>query len=38
RFHDEQRNTLAARADPDKGVDGSPKNAIRAVPVMPWRQ
>ncbi|HHH4894750.1 TPA: CreA family protein, partial [Escherichia coli] len=22
----------------DKVVEGSPKNAISAVPVMPWRQ
>ncbi|MGS9054405.1 CreA family protein, partial [Salmonella enterica subsp. enterica serovar Infantis] len=38
RFYEEKRNTLAYLAYSDKVVDGSPKNAIRAVPVMPWRQ
>lgn len=38
RFYDEKRNTLAYLAYSDKVVDGSPKNAISAVPVMPWRQ
>lgn len=37
RFYDEKRNTLAYLAYSDKVVDGSPKNAISAVPVMPWR-
>ncbi len=35
RFYDEKRNTLAYLAYSDKVVDGSPKNAISAVPVMP---
>ena len=30
RFYDAKRNALV--------VEGSPKNAISAVPVMPWRQ
>lgn len=38
RFYDEKRNTLAYLAYSDKVVDGSPKNAISAVPVMAWRQ
>ncbi|EOH4015902.1 protein CreA [Salmonella enterica] len=38
RFYDEKRNTLAYLAYSDKVVDGSPKNAISAVPVMPCRQ
>lgn len=38
RFYDEKRNTLAYLAYSDKVVDGSPKNAISAVPVMSWRQ
>lgn len=38
RFYDEKRNTLAYLAYSDKVVDGSPKNAISAVPVMLWRQ
>lgn len=37
RFYDEKRNTLAYLAYSDKVVEGSPKNAISAVPVMPWR-
>ena len=35
RFYDAKRNALAYS---DKVVEGSPKNAISAVPVMPWRQ
>ena len=38
RFYDAKRNALAYLAYSDKVVDGSPKNAISAVPVMPWRQ
>ena len=37
RFYDAKRNTLAYLAYSDKVVEGSPKNAISAVPVMPWR-
>lgn len=37
RFYNEKRNTLAYLAYSDKVVEGSPKNAISAVPVMPWR-
>lgn len=36
RFYDEKRNVLAYLAYSDKVVDGSPKNAISAVPIMPW--
>ena len=36
RFYDEKRNVLAYLAYSDKVVDGSPKNAISAVPMMPW--
>ena len=38
RFYDAKRNALAYLACSDKVVEGSPKNAISAVPVMPWRQ
>lgn len=38
RFYDAKRNTLAYLAYSDKVVDGSPKNAISAVPIMPWRE
>lgn len=37
RFYDEKRNTLAYLAYSDKVVEGSPKNALSAVPVMPWK-
>lgn len=37
RFYDARRNTLAYLAYSDKVVDGSPKNSLSAVPVMPWK-
>ncbi|TNV18912.1 protein CreA [Buttiauxella sp. B2] len=37
RFYDAKRNTLAYLAYSDKVVEGSPKNAISAVPIMPWK-
>ncbi|WNY88687.1 protein CreA [Leclercia adecarboxylata] len=36
RFYDEKRNALAYLAYSDKVVEGSPKNALSAVPIMPW--
>ena len=36
RFYDSKRNTLAYLAYSDKVVEGSPKNALSAVPIMPW--
>ncbi|MBW7981526.1 protein CreA [Enterobacillus tribolii] len=36
RFYDAKRNTLIYLTYSDKIVDGSPKNAISAVPIMPW--
>ncbi len=36
RFLDQKRNVLIYLAYSDKLVDGSPKNSISAVPVMPW--
>ncbi|GAA3587495.1 MAG: protein CreA [Gibbsiella quercinecans] len=36
RFYDEQRNALVYLTYSDKVVDGSPKNAISAVPIIPW--
>ena len=38
RFYDAKRNTLAYLAYSDKVVEGSPKNALSAVPIMPWGQ
>ncbi|CDL83364.1 protein CreA [Xenorhabdus szentirmaii] len=37
RFYDEKRNSLIYLTYSDKVIDGSPKNAISAVPIMPWR-
>ncbi|MBF0373591.1 MAG: CreA family protein [Alphaproteobacteria bacterium] len=37
RFHDKGVNTLVYLVYSDKLVDGSPKNAISTVPIMPWR-
>ena len=36
RFLDRKRNTLVYLAYSDKLIDGSPKNAISAVAMMPW--
>jgi len=36
RFLDRARNTLIYLAYSDKLIDGSPKNAISAVAMMPW--
>lgn len=36
RFYDARRNALVYLTYSDKIVDGSPKNAISAVPIMPW--
>ncbi|MBF0127645.1 MAG: CreA family protein [Magnetococcales bacterium] len=38
RFHDKNRNTLIYLVYSDKLLEGSPKNAISTVPVMPWRK
>ena len=36
RFLDQKRNTLVYLVYSDKLVEGSPKNSISAVPIMPW--
>ncbi len=36
RFFDRRRNTLVYLVYSDKLIDGSPKNAITAVAMMPW--
>ncbi|MDC9613480.1 protein CreA [Xenorhabdus khoisanae] len=38
RFYDPARNTLIYLTYSDKVIDGSPKNAISAVPIMPWKE
>ncbi|MDX7987475.1 protein CreA [Xenorhabdus sp. 12] len=37
RFYDQNRNSLIYLTYSDKVIDGSPKNAISAVPIMPWK-
>lgn len=37
RFYDKNRNALIYLSYSDKVVDGSPKNALSAVPIMPWQ-
>lgn len=37
RFYDKQRHALIYLSYSDKVVDGSPKNALSAVPIMPWK-
>lgn len=36
RFYDKSNNTLVYLSYSDKLVDGSPKNSISTVPIMPW--
>ncbi len=36
RFYDKNRHALIYLSYSDKVVDGSPKNALSAVPIMPW--
>ncbi|AYM93408.1 MULTISPECIES: protein CreA [Serratia] len=36
RFYDANRNALIYLSYSDRVVDGSPKNALSAVPIIPW--
>lgn len=36
RFYDAKRNALVYLSYSDRVVDGSPKNALSAVPIIPW--
>ena len=36
RFFDKKRNVIVYLVYSDKLVDGSPKNSISTVPIMPW--
>ncbi len=38
RFFDKKRHTLVYLVYSDKLVDGSPKNSISTVPIMPWKK
>ena len=36
RFYDEPNNTLVYLSYSDRVIEGSPKNSISTVPIMPW--
>ncbi|MGM3389134.1 CreA family protein [Stutzerimonas stutzeri] len=36
RFFDEPRNTLIYLVYSDRVIEGSPQNAVTAIPVLPW--
>ena len=36
RFQDKKRNALVYLVYSDKLIEGSPKNSVSAVPIMPW--
>ena len=38
RCYDAKRNSLIYLSYSDKVIDGSPKNALSAVPIMPWAE
>ncbi|WP_446717701.1 protein CreA [Erwinia sp. OLCASP19] len=38
RFYDARRRALIYLSYSDKVVEGSPKNALSAVPIMPWHE
>jgi len=38
RFLDNRRKVLVYLVYSDKLIEGSPKNAISTVPIMPWRE
>ncbi len=37
RFYDRKRNVLVYLTYSDRIIEGSPKNSISVIPVMPWR-
>lgn len=37
RFYDAKRNTLIYLVYSDRVIEGSPKNSLSTVPIMPWR-
>lgn len=37
RFYDPKRNTLIYLTYSDRIIEGSPKNALSAVPIIPWK-
>ena len=37
RFYDSKRNVLVYLTYSDRIIEGSPKNSISSIPIMPWR-
>ena len=37
RFYDKKHNTLIYLVYSDRVIEGSPKNSISALPIMPWK-
>jgi len=37
RFYDRKRNVLVYLTYSDRIIEGSPKNSISTIPIMPWR-
>ncbi len=37
RFFDKARNTLVYLVYSDRVIEGSPQNAVTAIPILPWR-
>ncbi|MFJ4376442.1 CreA family protein [Pseudomonas japonica] len=38
RFLDQKRNTLVYLVYSDRLIEGSPQNAVTAIPILPWAQ
>ena len=36
RFFDRKRNTLVYLVYSDRVIEGSPQNAVTAIPILPW--
>ena len=36
RFFDQRRNTLVYLVYSDRVIEGSPQNAVTAIPILPW--
>ncbi|GAC1032169.1 CreA family protein [Pseudomonas sp. No.21] len=38
RFFDQKRNTLVYLVYSDRVIEGSPQNAVTAIPILPWEK
>ncbi|BCD86698.1 hypothetical protein PSm6_31050 [Pseudomonas solani] len=38
RFFDQKRNTLVYLVYSDRVIEGSPQNAVTAIPILPWAE